>query len=353
SEEQIGIVHKNIASVYKSLGDLPRALSALKEAIPAIRTPAQVNRTCCLLSDCYRLMGQPDSALYWAQRSNTVARPVDDESGYARSFYVLGAAYAAKGDRQLAEVHFARAIEVADSFHVMIPLAASLVARGRMKLEAGDLDGAIADGRRGLSVSSAGGELDGMSEAATLVRNAYKLGGQVDSAYRYFELKTLYADSMRNATNLNKLQNMAFEQELKEREEAKAKVEAAAEWSRNIQYGIIALVVITVIIFLLMLSRSSVVGARAIKNLSLIALLLVFEFLNLLLHPLLDRITDHSPVLMLLAMVCIAALLIPLHHRMEQLITNMLVSKNNRVRLEAAKRTIEELEGPGKSEPAS
>ena len=35
----------------------------------------------------------------------------------------------------------------------------------------------------------------------------------------------------------------------------------------------------------------------------------------------------------------------PLHHRMERSITNMLVSKNNRVRLAAAKRTIEELEG--------
>ena len=33
------------------------------------------------------------------------------------------------------------------------------------------------------------------------------------------------------------------------------------------------------------------------------------------------------------------------HHRMEKLITNILVSKNNRVRLEAARRTIEELEG--------
>lgn len=40
----------------------------------------------------------------------------------------------------------------------------------------------------------------------------------------------------------------------------------------------------------------------------------------------------------------IAALPITLHHCMEKLITNMLVSKNNRVRLEAARRTIEELE---------
>jgi len=66
-----------------------------------------------------------------------------------------------------------------------------------------------------------------------------------------------------------------------------------------------------------------------------------------LLHPFLDRITNHSPILMLLCMAAIAGLLIPLHHRMEKLITNILVSKNNRVRLEAARKTIEELErGP-------
>jgi len=53
---------------------------------------------------------------------------------------------------------------------------------------------------------------------------------------------------------------------------------------------------------------------------------------------------------MLLAMVCVAGLLISLHHRMERLITNMLVSKNNRVRLEAARRMIEELEGRPKEE---
>ena len=131
---------------------------------------------------------------------------------------------------------------------------------------------------------------------------------------------------------------------MKEREDANLREEAAAARSRNIQFGIIALIVITLGIFLLVFSRTAMVGAKAIKNLSLIALLLFFEFINLLLHPFLDRITNHSPILMLLCMAAIAGLLIPLHHRMEKLITNMLVSKNNRVRLEAARRTIEELE---------
>ncbi len=75
-----------------------------------------------------------------------------------------------------------------------------------------------------------------------------------------------------------------------------------------------------------------------------IALLIVFEFLNLLLHPFLERITHHSPVLMLLALVCIAALLVPLHHRVEKWATNKLVEKNKQIRLAAAKKTIQKLE---------
>jgi hypothetical protein len=47
---------------------------------------------------------------------------------------------------------------------------------------------------------------------------------------------------------------------------------------------------------------------------------------------------------MLLALVCIAALLVPLHHKLEKWATNKLVEKNKAIRLVAAKRTIEELE---------
>ena len=75
-----------------------------------------------------------------------------------------------------------------------------------------------------------------------------------------------------------------------------------------------------------------------------VALLLVFEFLNLLLHPFLERVTHHSPVLILLAMVCIASMLVPLHHRLEKYTTVKLVEKNKEIRLARAKKTIAKLE---------
>lgn len=53
---------------------------------------------------------------------------------------------------------------------------------------------------------------------------------------------------------------------------------------------------------------------------------------------------------MLLALVCIAALLVALHHKVEKWATAKLVEKNKKIRLEAAKKTIrllsdEQLEG--------
>jgi hypothetical protein len=47
---------------------------------------------------------------------------------------------------------------------------------------------------------------------------------------------------------------------------------------------------------------------------------------------------------MLIVLVAIAALLIPLHHKMEKWITEKMVEKNKKIRLAAAKKTIEKLE---------
>ena len=82
-----------------------------------------------------------------------------------------------------------------------------------------------------------------------------------------------------------------------------------------------------------------------IRFFGILALLIVFEFINLFLHPYLGNLTNHSPLLMLGIMVCIAALLIPVHHQLEKWITHRLVEKNKKIRLAAAKKTIAKLGG--------
>ena len=125
---------------------------------------------------------------------------------------------------------------------------------------------------------------------------------------------------------------------------SEAKKKAANSRKQNIQYAIIGIGIITFFMLFLLLSHSFIANEKVIRFLGVVALLIVFEFFNLLLHPFLERVTHHSPILMLLSLVCIASLLVPLHHKMEKWAINRLVEKNKKIRLAIAQRTIEQLE---------
>jgi tetratricopeptide (TPR) repeat protein len=342
---QLSFVEKEIGILYKDMKDYPTAMQYLKRAQLVESDPGQVNRISCHLGEIMLALGKPDSALYYAQRSNVFINPDDDPYGYARSQLVLGTAYAALGQQDQSAAFLRRCVSICDSLDVVLPMTQALTAQARALIAVGRPSEAITIGKRSMAVARRAYGLGNDIEAADILWKAYRAAGNSDSALVYSVLVSHLKDSLTLMSDRSNMQDLIFDQQLKDREEAKLKEEAAISRANNIQFGIIALIVITLAIFLLIFSRTAVVGAKAIKNLSLIALLLFFEFINLLLHPVLDRVTGHSPLLMILIMVGIAGLLIPLHHRMERWITNMLVSKNNRVRLQAARRTIEELEG--------
>jgi tetratricopeptide (TPR) repeat protein len=166
-----------------------------------------------------------------------------------------------------------------------------------------------------------------------------------DSALKYATLYYSAKDSVASAGKLQEMQIMALLEEDRQQK-------LAEERSQNLQYAAIALGVLILFIGFLLLSHTVLASQKLIRFLGIVSLLIVFEFLNLFLHPLLGGVTHHSPVFMLLAMVCVAALLVPLHHKLEHLVIHRLVEKNNRIRLTAAKKTIEMLEPKAKDEYA-
>ena len=165
-----------------------------------------------------------------------------------------------------------------------------------------------------------------------------------DSTLKYAGIYKVANDSVFSNKINQQIRAMTFDEELRQQDMATEKVKAEEQRKQNIQYALLALGIITFIILFLLLSRSIITNTKVIEFLGIIALLIVFEFLNLLLHPFLERVTNHSPVLMLLALVLVAALLVPLHHKVEKWATAKLVEKNKAIRLASAKKTIEELE---------
>jgi hypothetical protein len=174
--------------------------------------------------------------------------------------------------------------------------------------------------------------------AVTLLGNAFEKAGQTDSALAYLKLQNAINDSIQSTEKLRHIEGQVLVEE--ERQKA-----MSVERAHNLQYAAIAIGVVAMLVAFLVLSHSVLANERVIRFLGVISLLIVFEFLNLVLHPWLGAVTHHSPFLMLLAMVVLAALLIPLHHKLEHWTVHKLVEKNNRIRLAAAKRTIQQLEG--------
>jgi predicted nucleic acid-binding Zn ribbon protein len=103
----------------------------------------------------------------------------------------------------------------------------------------------------------------------------------VDSAFKYSEPYRSANDSLFNAKTIQQTQLMTFEDEMHQHQLATEKLKAERHRKQNIQYALIALGIITFIILFLLLSRSVIINTKLINFFGVVALLIVFEFLNL------------------------------------------------------------------------
>ncbi|HYJ65849.1 MAG TPA: hypothetical protein VEV62_19035, partial [Parafilimonas sp.] len=219
----------------------------------------------------------------------------------------------------------------------------ALTAKAQYFFEKNQLDSCIIYAKKAIAAVQNNPFTSNSIKPAKLLLDSYR-GKNVDSAFKYSELYRITNDSFLNAKAIQQTQLMTFEDELRQQKAAEEKIKADEQRNQNIQFALIAFSIITFIILFLLFSRSIVANERLISFFGVLGLLVVFEFINLLIHPWLASFTHESPVLMLLVLVLIASLLIPLHHRLEKWIKEKMIEKNKAIRLAAAKKTIEKLE---------
>ena len=179
--------------------------------------------------------------------------------------------------------------------------------------------------------------------------NIYLARDPAQSA-KYFKLEQNIRDSLFASDKLNAIQTLTYNEQERQKDLANAEKETAEEHKKNLENISIAIGIIAFLGLFLLLSRSIIVTEKWIRFLGIVGLLVLFEFINLLVHPVLEDLTHRSSIYMLIIMVGIAALLVPLHHRIEKWVTVRMVEKNKRIRIAAAKKTIERLTGRGQAE---
>jgi hypothetical protein len=342
ASKETGVTFKRLKNYREALRYLKKAETFLKEA--HLEFTDAFNRTYTHMSEVFLGVEQPDSALRYVQLANETTLKEKDAYGYARVLYIFASVYKAKGDIDLAESYYKKCIAFSDAGNIYSPYVNATTDYGQYLFDAKQYNLSKEYALSSFNKAKNARNKLGMIDAAALLRQAYYAINQKDSSYYYSNVKDAYSDSVFNEQQRNQIQNLSFSQQIKEKEEQARLSEEEQKRKQNIQYTLLALGILAFIILFLALSRRHITNTKVIQFLGVVALLVVFEFLNLLLHPFLERITHHSPVLMLLALVCIAALLVPLHHKLEKWATHKLVEKNKQIRLAAAKKTIEELE---------
>ena len=341
----IAMAENQIGHVYKDREEFDKALRFyIASASHAEHGKNLTIKSWPLLNaaSVYLSLNKLDSALMYAQRGYELDLK-NDRSGLLLAFINLGGIQSKLGNAALAVSYYNLALAEARGKSYTRYLNMIYSAMGQHYQSTGQKDSCELYARKAIDVVTNTPFFYLSSKPAQLLTGIYERSN-CDSTLKYAGIYKTATDSLNSSKISQQIQLMTFDEDLRQQELAAEKIKAGEARRENIQYALLALGIVVLIALYLLLSRSFITSAKAIEFFGIIALLIIFEFLNLLLHPFLERITHHSPVLMLLGLVCIAALLVPLHHKIEKWATAKLVEKNKEIRLAAAKRTIAQLE---------
>lgn len=290
----------------------------------------------------YVNLNQPDSALAYFQQGFALASTQKDyyrAGGWLDQMLVgLGMANQQMGNIKIAAAYFDEAIRYEKEFKSE-ELGFAYIQKAKLFVQQNQSDSAISYYEKALQH----GRGIKMSLSIYKALAGIYLKKDQQKSLQYFALTQKLSDSLFAADKLKAIEAITFNEEERQRELVAQQKEAAEIHNTNIENTFIAIGIISFLILFLLLSQSIIVNEKWIRLLGIIGLLMLFEFINLLLHPLLETFTHHSSLYMLLIMVCIAALLVPLHHKIEKWVTGRMVEKNKQIRVAAAKRTIDRL----------
>ena len=341
-------IYVSIAIVNRNAGDFRQAIAYYTKAETLTRNLSDNDVLISLLVDkgkSYEQLGILDSAYSYVQECLAIIfRKSKGQNIYGGGIHSeMGIIYSKMGKKQLAEEFFRQSFLLSSEINNIRIFARSYCEFAEHFDRFNQADSAIYYSTIGFHLDQQFNLLAQQLQASTLLTKLYKQENKIDSAFKYQQIMIETRDSIFSREKVNRLQTLEFNEQLRQQDLSSAKIAADEERKQNIQYALIALGLVTFIILFLLLSRSFITSTKLITFFGVVALLLVFEFFNLLLHPFLVKVTHHSPIFMLLALVCIAALLVPLHHKLEKWTTVKLVEKNKEVRLASAKKTIEKL----------
>ena len=294
------------------------------------------------MASCYSSLDLADSAFYYTSKYITLSTKHNIKSNTGD--YLMGRYYYQTRHFAVALQLYRQALQSRDGNDTHIKSAGAIYAgMAHVFIKTAELDSAALYAHYAYSHALQHNKPRSQAEATSLLAHIFEQLNKHDSAFIYLKQTSLLQDSLVRNTQLRAIHEIAFAEQMRQLQIQQDNAKAAEERKHNLQLTLITVIILVALIIFLLLSRSILVSHRFIEFLGVTVFLVVFEFINLLLHGVLQKITHHSPIYMLLGLVAIAALFVPLHHKLEKWATNKVIEKNKAIKLAHAQKTLEEL----------
>ncbi len=338
-DNEFGLItsFSNIGNIYRRQGNYEGAIAYLLKAKKhAEQRKAVTHAIVSTLGICYLENGQINLAMKYLQDSFTEQIQTKFD-GISLTYNRLGDLQKKLNNNPLALAYYRQGVAAAAQHQQYRWLCFNYLSLASLYFNQKRIDSSIYYAQKAISVGNHR-FLDQTQQSSIILSNSYGQLNKSDSCLKYLRLAIAIKDTIQNNKEEAEIENLLFEDRLQKIEAAEAKAKLAEERAHNLQYSAIAITLILFMITFLLVSHSRLANSNMIRFLGILSLLIVFEFVNLLLHPYLGALVHHSPIWMLVIMVFIASLLIPLHHKLEHWIVEKLIQRNAKIRLASVKK---------------
>jgi hypothetical protein len=163
--------------------------------------------------------------------------------------------------------------------------------------------------------------------ASLFLTQLYKARNEIDSAFAQQQVYLQLKDSFDNSEKIRALQSLTIAEEMRQQQLAEEKLAEAKDRNKKLQLLLIT-AFIPGLFFLTVYITKKRVNRKLIQVLGILSLLFFFEYITLLIHPVVVQTANHAPVFELVIFVAIAAIMLPAHHKIEHWVTKKLTLRH-------------------------
>jgi tetratricopeptide (TPR) repeat protein len=276
------------------------------------------------LADAFYNFGNLDSALFYQNKALQMSLKSKNKTVEAIAFCNLGNIYYKLEKFDIADAFYRRGLEGANLINFKALKAEILLGIANVFHEIKKIDSAIVYNRQSIIYSQRSASLNKEIEGLQLIKDLFKEKRSFDSVAKYQDLLINAKDSLYSNDEIKKIETARIAEIYRQQQLIEIKEDEKENRKRKIQTSFIAMFIpffggIVYLIGSRKRKNSKIIGVMAICT-----ILMLFEFISFVLHPTIEKVTNHVPILMYLTLLSIALALAPLHHKLMKVVKSKL-----------------------------